>query len=372
VKRAYATSKSCYSVLVLFCICLAVSASGQTPTTELLDDGPHVYLQSPSSATIFYLCDGEVSKREFENLDTIRFQGFCHDTLSKYTVPLQEHKVQPHLFTDVSRIFAVSDLHGEYEAFTDLLIKSGVVDKTLHWNWGDGHLVIVGDVFDRGDRVTECLWLIYRLQQEAPQHGGRVHYILGNHDTMVLRGDLRYVNDKYLKGVVRKTKISYPDLFGPEMELGRWLRTMPTLVKLNYVLFVHGGISPAFIDSGKDMTYVNNLVRSSIDFRTYRTAFDEELQDLFGSKGPFWYRGLVTENRYPRATQDEVERVLEFYGAESMVVGHTEVEQVTSFYGGLVTAIDVPLEDLGSLQGYLREDNIAYRVTGEGERERLN
>jgi hypothetical protein len=285
---------------------------------------------------------------------------------------LHEHEIQPHLFTNVSRIFAVSDLHGEYEAFEDLLIISGVVDESLHWNWGDGHLVIVGDVFDRGDRVTECLWLIYRLEQEAPQHGGRVHYVLGNHDTMVLRGDLRYVNDKYTKGVVRKTKISYPDLFGPEMVLGSWLRTMPTMIRINNVLFVHGGAAPDFIDRGWNMEYVNNLVRSSIDFKTYRTAFDEELRDLYGSKGPFWYRGLVLEGRYPRATQDEVMRILEFYGAESVVVGHSEMDQVTSFYGGLVTDIDVPLEDLGSLQGYLWEDNIAYRVTGKGERERLN
>jgi len=372
MKQADTMSLFRIPVLALFCVCLAVSIRGQTPAPDSLDDGPHVYLQRPSGATVFYLCDGEVSKREYENQDTVRFHGFCRDTVNSYTIPLQVHEVQPHVYTNVSRVFAVSDIHGEYEAFVDLLTKSGVIDKSLHWNWGNGHLVIVGDVFDRGDRVTECLWLIYRLEQEASQDGGRVHYILGNHETMVLRNDLRYVNDKYLKGVVRKTKISYADLFGPDMVLGRWLRAMPTLVKLNNVLFVHAGIAPDFIDSDRDMEYVNNLTRSSIDYKTYRTAFDEELQNLYGSKGPFWYRGLVTENRYPRAAQDEVERILDFYGAESMVIGHTEVDQVTSFYGGLVTAIDVPLEDLGSLQGYLWEDNTVYRVTGSGEREILN
>ena len=33
-----------------------------------------------------------------------------------------------------------------------------IVDDGGNWAFGQGHLVVVGDVFDRGDEVTEILW----------------------------------------------------------------------------------------------------------------------------------------------------------------------------------------------------------------------
>jgi hypothetical protein len=58
-------------------------------------------------------------------------------------------------------LFVVADTHGEYEIFADMLIKHRVVDGKLHWSFGRGYLVILGDVFDRGAHHTEILWLIY-------------------------------------------------------------------------------------------------------------------------------------------------------------------------------------------------------------------
>jgi hypothetical protein len=154
------------------------------------------------------------------------FDGFCDDSLTSYRIARRAPTEGPEVQDGISRIFAVSDIHGEYEALVGLLANAGVIDEEQHWNWGDGHLVVLGDIFDRGDRVTECLWLIHALELEAEEAGGRVHYTLGNHEVMVLQGDLRYVNAKYLEGIVQETGIDYQDLFGPAMEFGRWLRFM--------------------------------------------------------------------------------------------------------------------------------------------------
>jgi len=35
-----------------------------------------------------------------------------------------------------------------------------------------------------GNKVTETLWLVYRLQHEARNFGGDVFVLLGNHDLM--------------------------------------------------------------------------------------------------------------------------------------------------------------------------------------------
>ena len=84
--------------------------------------------------------------------------------------------------------------------------------------------------------------------------------------------------------------------------------------------------------------------------------------------GPFWYRGYhhEEEGRYPQATVEQVEVILETYGVSAIVVGHSEHDQVSRLYDGRVFAIDVPLHELGSFQGLLWQDGRFYRVTGDG------
>ncbi|NOK24222.1 metallophosphoesterase, partial [Corallococcus carmarthensis] len=97
------------------------------------------------------------------------------------------------------RIVALSDIHGQYGLLVRLLRAHQVIDAQDRWALGKDTLVIAGDVFDRGPQVTEAFWLLYGLQQQAAAAGGAVHFVLGNHETMVLYDDLRYVNPKYLR-----------------------------------------------------------------------------------------------------------------------------------------------------------------------------
>ena len=362
---------------VLFAITTTSGAAAESAqllaAADSLNDGPHVYWQTDSTAIVLYLCDGDVVRQTVEATDTLRFKGFCADSLQEYVIAAQPPEIEPHVLDDVPRIFAVSDIHGEYEALVDLLLSAGIIDETLHWSWGTGHLVVDGDVTDRGDKVTECLWLIYRLEQEAQRAGGRVHFVLGNHEIMTMQGDNRYVNQKYLKGIALRTRIRYEDLHGPDMELGRWLRSKHSVIKLNGVLFVHGGIGPHIIDRGMSMADINESVRGKIDLRSYKIVFDELPNFLFKTMGPFWYRGYyeANEGSYSQMTDTEVDAMLAYYGAQAVVVGHSEIDEVESSYSGRVIGIDVPLRDLGSFQGLLWEDGVFYRVTGSGERQPL-
>ncbi len=334
-----------------------------------LRDGPHVFWQTDSSAIVFYLCNGIMEKRTFQISDTLRFSGFCLDNAIEYIVTADAAVIQPQVSDDVSKIFAVSDIHGEYEHLVDILTNGGVIDRERRWSWGDGHLVIVGDIFDRGARVTECLWLIYRLESEARENGGAVHYLMGNHELMVLRGDKRYVNDKYLKGIVKKTRIKYEDLYGPDTELGRWLRSKHATIKINDIVFVHGGLSPYVMHRNLSMEQINETVRNSIDLRSSRLAFDDLSRFLFGNKGPFWYRGYHydMEDDYPQVLSEEVDSILSFFGASTIVVGHTEVDSVMSVWNKRIIGIDIPVDELGSLEALLWDDGRFFRVTGNGD-----
>ncbi|MFH1372600.1 MAG: metallophosphoesterase [bacterium] len=349
----------------------ASTEGADSTAVVVLDDGPHLYRQNDTSVIAFYLCGGEIVRRTMTVIDTLRFHGFCADSLKEYVITTVVPAVDSFSFEGVSRILAVSDIHGEYEHLVDILTAGGVIDDNGHWCWGDGHLVVVGDIFDRGNRVTECLWLIYRLQQEARHTGGRVHFILGNHELMVLRGDNRYVNDKYLKGIVRRSRISHQDLYGPDMELGWWLRSLPSIVRLNGIIFVHAGLSPAVMQRNLGLKDINTVIRDGLDLRSSQVAFSDTVKFLFGSQGPLWYRGYhyEMENRYAMATVSQLDSILGYYAAVAIVVGHTEVDSVLGLFDGRIIAVDVPVDELGGLQALLWENGRFYRVGPAGERQ---
>jgi len=349
-------------------------SSAQTPADSsepaiTLDDGPHVFWRDGGHAVVYYYCDKEMVSRDILVEDTLRFQGFCKDSLGQYVVPPSTDEPPPAEFEGVTRWMAISDIHGEYQPFVEILINSGVIDSDLHWTWGDGHLVINGDVTDRGAWVTECLWLIYHLEQEAKAAGGVVHYVLGNHELMVIRGDLRYVHQRYLDGVARRNRTPYDDLFGPDMELGRWMRNKPTLLRINRTLFVHGGIAPSFVEGGYDIAGFNDLVRSGLGYTSPRAYFSDTTKLLFGGLGPLWYRGYMMEmeGRYPQLTVAQVDSQLAFYGVDNIVVGHSQVDSIMTFQSGRVIGIDVRVDELGGQQALLWQDRQFYRVEASGE-----
>ena len=61
---------------------------------------------------------------------------------------------------------------------------------------GRRHTILVqtGDIFDRGAKVREALDLLMRLEDEAKRAGGRVEFLLGNHEVMNLLHEFRDVS----------------------------------------------------------------------------------------------------------------------------------------------------------------------------------
>jgi len=367
--------KLLFILVAVLITCLSVYADDYSNPEDsvpiITDDGPHVYWKNDSTAIVFYWCENQKVEQIFTVNDTLKFSGFCTDTNIVYTIPRDKPLPSDDIYSDVSKIFVLSDIHGEYEYFVNILITAKIIDDNLHWIWDDGYLVIDGDVFDRGELVTECLWLIYNLEHEAMAAGGRVHLTLGNHEIMPLRNDLRYINEKYLDGICRKTRIQYPDLFGSDTELGRWLRSKHTALKINDILFVHGGLYPNLIDSGYTITRINQTARDGIDISSLDLRYNPEVKLMYGSFGPYWYRGFhyEMENRYPQITEPEVDKLLSYFDVATIVVGHTGVDQIIGLYNNKILAVDIPFDELLGLQGLLIENGKYYRVHVDGTRE---
>ena len=261
------------------------------------------------------------------------------------------------------RLLAVSDIEGNFYAFQQLLVGNEVMDEAFNWTFGSGHLVLLGDLFDRDINVLPCLWLIYKLEQEAAARGGRVHFILGNHEEMNLRGDERHLKKKY-QWLARELGVQYYELFSNYSELGQWIRTKNSVEKIGNILFVHGGISYLVEDSGLTLRQINRTVRRHLGI----AEVDEEGALLMGNNGPLWYRGYFGGN----ITQRHIERVLQTYKAEQLVVGHTVVPDIVSLFEEQLYAIDV-LQPTHASPGLARalwiEQGVFYVTDQHGQRQ---
>lgn len=270
---------------------------------------------------------------------------------------------EPCVFPEAEKILAVSDIEGNFEAFRGLLLGNGVIDEQYNWTFGKGHLVLTGDCFDRGEHVTPCLWLLYHLEDKAAEKGGYVHFILGNHEVMNLSGDLRYLHEKYFY-TARMMGLDYSLFYTRATELGRWLITKNIIEKIGPVLFVHGGV-PAMVNVlGYPPDMLNRLCRPW--YLTPELAPPVTYDLLSSAESPFWYRGYATGE----ATMQQVDETLALFDVKHIVIGHTTVEQVSTFFNGKVIAVDTPHAS-GISEGVLIEKGNIFRVGKEGKRGRI-
>lgn len=338
-------------------------------------DGPHIEWVNDTLLKMFYMVyDTTIhfpvkTERYFSmTSDTMQIHGFAGDE-SVYTITsnLTPDKTE---YTGVDKILAIGDIHGHFSALSQYLKNNHVVDDDLNWIWGNGHVVFLGDVFDRGNEVTESLWFIYQLDMEARRHGGRVHMLLGNHEVMVMVNDTRYLNRKYELFSNYFTR-DYADFFSMNSILGEWLRTRNTIIKIDDNIFSHAGISPAVLGQRLQLKDINMMLRDYLAVDPTTPMVNASLTSLIlNAEGPLWYRGYILDGLGSKGIkQKQVDHILKYYQADKMVIAHTEVKHTTSLYDGKVIAIDVSIRMENSVpEALLISDGEYYRLTSEGKK----
>ena len=313
--------------------------------------------------------------------------------------PAAQTDVSPCEITTTERVVAIGDVHGAFDTFVAILREAGLIGGNRRWSGGRAVLVQTGDVLDRGPDSKKVLDLLRSLEGEAARAGGQVHALVGNHEVMRLIGDLRYVSAKeyeafqtpessslrntlyasastamrdqarktgakfdegaYSKAFFAETPLGLVEMhraFSPKGDYGAWLRTRRAFIKLNGVLFVHGGFSPAVAASG--CAALATRTRLELQAATLDATTTVEL--LSREDGPLWYRGLVNGT----ATEADVTAVLTALGAKAIVVGHSSTKdgKIQPHFGGRVVAIDT-----GMLGGtfYPNGAPSALEITGD-------
>ncbi len=343
---------------------------GETGPYKKLTEGPYIFWEE-GKAIVKYLWNGNYISEEVvvkEHGDfTVSLGGFD----SEFEISSFPPTIDPTIYTNVPKIFVVSDIHGQYNRFVEILRGNGILDRNMEWNWGNGHLVIIGDVFDRGNQVTECLWLIHRLEREAEQWKGKVHFLLGNHEIMVLQGNTRYVHDKYTK-VAEIMEMDVPSLYSDTSELGRWLRSKNTIEVINNILFVHAGIHPHFTELNHTIEEINNRIRVNIDSPQEKIKYNDLLNFIFGSIGPFWYRGYFMDTEDEKQIEQHILfETLIYMNVTEVVVGHTTQDFINPFFKDKVIPVDTGIQYGNKGEALLWKDGIFYRAKVDGYIEQL-
>jgi len=240
-------------------------------------------------------------------------------------------------YYDKQPIIAISDIESGYKTFRDFLIANKVIDPDLNWIFGKGHLVLVGDFMDRGFSTTQVLWFIYKLEQDAKSQGGHVHFIIGNHELYNMQGKFKSASYKYY-GVASILGKQHHDLYNESSFLGKWLASKNTMELINGHLFAHGGIHPDIADYDVSIEKVNQINRENYRHSYYSKPKQTIEQLILSSKkGICWYRGYFEDD----LSQEDVEKGIEKFHANDIIVGHTLQWSVKKLYQGKVYAIDV-------------------------------
>ncbi|KAH7447413.1 hypothetical protein KP509_01G106400 [Ceratopteris richardii] len=292
-------------------------------------------------------------------------------------MPIEMDSKHPPTFVSAPqrRIIAIGDLHGDINQTRRALILAGLLtaDGSDTWCGDTAVLVQVGDILDRGGDEIAILSLLKWLNVQAQLKGGAVFQVNGNHETINVEEDFRYVDplgfleaenfvnfcEQEHKGnyeaafaewrVVshkrKSEKYNSPNwmpwnlfkmqkamaarsfLFRQGGPLAKELARHGVVLRVNDWLFAHGGIHPHHVEYG--------LARMNKEVSEWMMGVESSSET--SSSIPFiatrGYDSVVWSRLYSREmTENSNETIkvcavlkaaLQAAGAKGLVVGHT-------------------------------------------------
>ncbi|MCP4045756.1 MAG: protein-tyrosine-phosphatase [Gammaproteobacteria bacterium] len=267
-------------------------------------------------------------------------------------------KIDDYHWVGVKRVIAIGDLHGDYGRYIDVMESAGLINKSGKWIGGKTHFVQTGDITDRGADSRKIIDHLVKLAKQAKRKGGYVHLLIGNHETMNVVGDLRYVSDGEFQAFVTKNsprlqnmqwdrqvewmQANMPDFENMDLkayrlewektvplgwvehrrawalsgQYGKWVKGNQVAIQINDTIFLHGGISEKYCKfSLQSLTEQVIAVMENYD-PSITTIMDDPM-------GPVWYRGLAREDESNDIFSQTLDNILNRYGAKRIVIGHT-------------------------------------------------
>ncbi|ACO46609.1 metallophosphoesterase [Deinococcus deserti] len=216
----------------------------------------------------------------------------------------------------MSELWVVGDIHGALDKLRFMLRSAGLIDAQGAWSGRDAHLVFLGDYLDRGPDGAGVVHLVQALEAQAPQDGGQVTALLGNHEVMFLaamrfqaqdpRDCLGFYEYWAQNGGLER------DAAGLDGDDLAWLSARPVLGRAGPWLLMHAD-SRMYLRLGGAVESVNARVTSLLS---------ELNADAWGE----FLNSFTERHAFVLAGGEEVAaRTLRTFGALRLVHGHTPV-----------------------------------------------
>ncbi|MCP4675835.1 MAG: calcineurin [Deltaproteobacteria bacterium] len=250
---------------------------------------------------------------------------------------------------DEYRLVAIGDLHGDITATREAFRLAGAIDAQDNWIGGDMVVVQVGDQVDRSYEDRPVIDFLEEIKLKAKAQGGALHLLNGNHETMNVELDFRYVHDSAWKDFEDieydaddAVLLSYPEeqrgrvaAFRPGGQYAKILGGNKTVIMLRNTVFVHGGLLPMHTDYGIDN--INN------DISDWMRGEALEPSLLIGGDGPVWDRTYA--NYISQEDCEVLAETLASLSATRLVVAHTVQYEINSACDGKVWRIDTGMSE---------------------------
>lgn len=295
-------------------------------------------------------------------------------TISMREATTQQKTYGPSAYiTATGRIVAIGDIHGDIQKLIDCLLIAGLIlqdDDGIRWVGGDATVVQLGDVLDRGDAEISTVLLLRELDKQARHHGGAVYMLNGNHESLNVAGDFRYVTpgafweSAMVAGLSEEEARSNNEailqarwsLYRPGGVMAKEFSRNPTvLIVNNDIVFAHGGLLPHHVSYG--VQRINDEVA--------RWMKGADCSDGSSPSPPFtamgdsnsvmWNRTFGKERCSPYDRMHmkmQLDATLDQLGAKAMVVGHTpQMSGLNAECNGRIWRVDV-----GMSSGVLNAD----------------
>ena len=248
-------------------------------------------------------------------------------------------------------------------------LMAGARADTYHWSGEGATLVVAGDAMNVGPDDIDVLVLLKRLMGEAEEAGGRVVFLLGNHELQNLQGNYIGVHPWGFERSGGRDGRTHT--LSMKAHVGRFLRSRPLMHVEDGLVFLHGGILPGTLDEFKRLGVntsrsiaevaheVNRRARHALESwtstpsgtptgtvrdRVARFAINYE----YAKHGEEKCLALI----HPLDKCDGVEKANSMMGVEAQVVGHTpHALPKFSFCHGQLLAVDFQMSQWKAGEG---------------------
>ena len=251
----------------------------------------------------------------------------------------------------IGRVVAIGDIHGDVEAMRTVLKSAGAIDDAGRWIGGRLVVVQTGDILDKGDDDLAVLSFLSELRSAAAKSGGAVHLLNGNHETMNVAGNFRYVapkafapfrrftTDAELSALPSKVASRFPEYARaraaallPGGRIALQLAKRPVILKVDGSVFVHGGVLFEHVTYG--------ISRINREVSAWMRGKAKPPRVMLNRDAPTRTRRYGGEH-LSKETCEALRQVLSTLGAVRLVVGHVVQKNISSACDERVWRIDV-------------------------------